>query len=455
VDDARNAAPHSNFRARLVTEGHTLFQSIGRSWPEPPIRKSCPDAQQLVPTLSDPRRRPTAGAWTRAARTASAATDAIEALTGILAEAVPALGSQGAAVLEQPGLACRAAWGVDPATLPPLPRPAPSGEDRAAGEYILLDRPERGTPWPSGADHIAVLPLRLRGVDLGSLALLFGPGDLPSKPVLEVATGFAALAALVLEADRLYEEAREARQARDHFLTALNHELRTPATAFILTADLLRGEPKGVLPDRLDRLLRDADAHVQQLIGVLRRVLDLGKLGSQANPESVDLLQPRDLVAELMRRAEPTARRKNLTLSLYLPRTLPPLQSDGSRLSRIILHLLGNAIKYTAQGGVEVRLERGMQPLSRPRPEPVLVVRVKDTGRGIPPGELERIFEPFAQVDEGARSDSVERGQGLGLPLARRLARSLGGDVQVESVLDGGTTATLVIPYRQRGNEES
>jgi signal transduction histidine kinase len=348
----------------------------------------------------------------------------------ILAEAVPALGARGAAVFQEEGGPCRAAWGIDPATLPPIPRPAAAGP-------------------------ITVLPLRLRGADVGELIFVFPEDIRPSEPVLEIASGFAALAALVLEGDRLYEEAREARQARDHFLTALNHELRTPATAFILTADLLRGERPGVLPDRLDRLLREADGHLQQLIGVLRRVLDLGKLGDKANAESADLLQPRELLAELMRRVEPTARRKSLTLSLYVPRVLPPVQTDRARLSRILLHLLGNAIKYTSKGGVEVRLERGMQSLSRPRPEPVLVVHVKDTGRGIPPHELERIFEPFAQVEEGARSDSVARGQGLGLPLARRLARSLGGEVRVESVLEGGTTATLVLPYRQRAFEEA
>lgn len=363
----------------------------------------------------------------------------------ILAEAVPALGARGAAIFQEGGGACRAAWGIDPATLPLISRPAPP----------LVERSDPASAWPAATGPIAILPLRLRGADVGEMILLFPEGTRPSEPVLEIASGFAALAALILEGDRLYEEAREARQARDHFLTALNHELRTPATAFILTADLLHGERPGVLPDRLDRLLREADGHLQQLIGVLRRVLDLGKLGDKANAESADLLQPRELLAELMRRVEPTARRKSLALSLYVPRVLPPLQTDRARLSRILLHLLGNAIKYTSTGGVEVRLERGMQPLSRPRPEPVLVVHVKDTGRGIPPHELERIFEPFAQVEEGARSDSVARGQGLGLPLARRLARSLGGEVRVESALESGTTATLILPYRQRAFEEA
>lgn len=404
-------------------------------------------------TLPTPRF--TVGAWTRAARIACSAPDAAEALAGLLEEAVPALGALGGAVLEGAEVVCRSVWGVDAAALQPLLEPGGAvrrgaAEAEAAQEAARRLRRAEDPSWLDGVEEILVLPLRVRGVPVGAMALLFAPGAAPSdRVVADLALGFAAVAALVLEGDRLYEEAREAHQARDHFLTALNHELRTPATAFVLTADLLASEPPSTLPAHVQRLLRDADAHLQQLLGVLRRVLDLGRLGDHANPERSELLRPRDLVADLMRRVEPTAKRKSLSLALYVPRNLPPLQSDGERVARILLHLLSNAIKYTAHGRVEVRLERTAHVLSRARPEPVLVVQVRDSGRGIPAGELERIFEPFAQVDEGARSDSVTRGQGLGLPLARRLARSLGGDVRLESQVGAGTTATLILPYHQ------
>jgi signal transduction histidine kinase len=386
---------------------------------------------------------PTAVPLARAVRLAASAPDADQALEAVLADAVQALGAVGGAVLESDGSACIAAWGCEAADLAPL-RDAVLREALAEpgrdGEPVHLYLPTA----VGGAGEALLLPLHARGAAVGSLLLLL-PGGPPPDP--ELAAGYAAVASLALDASRLAEEARTARQAQDHFLTALNHELRTPATAFALTADLLHSEPPGELPPRLERLLRDADTYLQQLIGVLRRVLDLGRLGDHANPERDDLLQPREAITEIMRRVEPAAARKQLTLRLYVPRSLPPLQTDGRRVSRILLHLLSNAIKYTTHGSVEVRVERDRETLTRARPEPVLLVRIRDSGCGIPPHEIERIFEPFAQVDEGARTDSFARGQGLGLPLARRLARTLGGDVRLESRLGVGTTATLVLPY--------
>jgi protein-histidine pros-kinase len=314
---------------------------------------------------------------------------------------------------------------------------------------LPLSRTATEPGWGSDFEHLLLVPLRARGLTAGTVALLYDASRAPSPDDCDQATVFAGLIALVRENDRLYEEARAAQQARDHFLTALNHEMRTPATAFILTADLIRSAVAN-LPPRVDRLLLDAESQVSLLVDVLRRVLDLGSIGENAADERSDIVQPRVVVADLMRRLEPTARRKNLTLALYTPRDLPPLQTDSNRFSRIVMHLLSNAIKYTAEGRVEVRLERTSHRLSRARTEPVLAIRVKDTGRGIPQQELQRIFEPFTQVEEGARTDSRNRGIGLGLPMARQLARTLGGDVTLESVQGRGTTASLILPYHQQ-----
>jgi signal transduction histidine kinase len=316
-------------------------------------------------------------------------------------------------------------------------------------EVLPLSRAAGEEGWGEPFHHLLLIPLRTRGLPVGAMVLLYGAEAAPAPEDCDAASVFGGLGALVLDNERLYEEARQAQQARDHFLTALNHEMRTPATAFVLLADLLGTEAAGTLPPRVERLIREATTHVTQLVDVLRRVLDLGKLGGATDPERTDIVQPREKVLELMRRLEPSAKRKNIALALYTPRTLPPLQTDAGRFSRILMQLLSNAIKYTAAGTVEVRLERAVQRLARGRSEPVLAVRVRDTGRGIPPEELQRIFEPFAQVDEGARTDSRTRGLGLGLPLARQLARGVGGEVAVESTLGSGTIATLYLPYHQ------
>jgi two-component system, chemotaxis family, sensor kinase CheA len=286
-------------------------------------------------------------------------------------------------------------------------------------------------------------PLSVRGVYVGEMALLLA-GE-PTETQVERLGPFQDAAALALELEELYEAARHAEQARDHFLTAIHHELRTPATALLLEAGALEaglfGEAPGPVLEAIERIER----HVDDLARVIGNVLDLARLETDASSANRDFLDLREMVLDLVRRVEPTARRKELEIAVYLPRNLPPLQTDPERVGRVLLHLLGNAVKYTAQGTLVVRLERVTRTTGERR-HPMVAVRVIDTGPGIPEGELERIFDPFAQVDEGPRTDSRTRGAGLGLSLSRKLARSLGGDVTLESRPGRGTTATLVIP---------
>lgn len=403
--------------------------------------------------MSD-RKYPVSPGWLRAADSATASFDVQESLSRLLSEVVGAVGARAGAAID-PDCAPRARWGCELEQLRELLEPGGAVRKAVARQEEWVDtalpfsRTAGEAGWGEGFDHILLVPLRARGLSVGTLALLYDSRRAPAPEDCDRAWVFAALIALVIENDRLYEEARAGQQARDHFLTALNHEMRTPATAFVLTADLIRSIAAETLPPRIDRLLQDAESQVSLLVEVLRRVLDLGSLGERPDADRTDLLQPRVVVADLMRRLEPTAKRKSLAMALYTPRDLPPLQTDVSRFSRILMHLLSNAIKYTSEGRVEVRLERTSHRLERGRSEPVLAVRVTDTGRGIPREQMERIFEPFTQVDEGARTDSRSRGLGLGLPLARQLARTLGGDVVLECGPGGGTTASLLLPYHQ------
>ncbi len=391
--------------------------------------------------------------WLRAVGYATAAPDTSEALLGLLEAAVPACRASAGAILDGDDGRCRAVWGCAADEIRallreggPVRRTMPWW-DPGSGEELQVPHASGASVGGGPLESLLPVPLRVRGIVSGTLLLLYRPEDRPDEDARENAHAFSALIALLLENDRLAEEARLALQARGHFLMALNHELRTPASALVLTADLLRSGAHGPLPEPVDSALLEAERHIHEMVGVLRRVLDLGELESHAAPERADILKPREAVTELLRKVEPTANRKQLSLTLYVPRVLPPLQTDASRFSRIILYLLANAIKYTAQGGIEVRLERTVRMSAPGRQEPILVVRVKDTGRGIPAEYLPRIFEPFTQVEEGARTDSRTRGLGLGLPLARQLARSLGGDIAIESAPGRGTLASVHIPY--------
>src|SRR5439155_23463681 len=152
-----------------------------------------------------------------------------------------------------------------------------------------------------------------------------------------------------------------------------------------------------------------------------------------------------------------------LHISIAIGTSLPRVRTDPTHLTQTLVNLNGNAIKYTPAGGISVRARLAgvlpSQPGHHRSPEdPALAARspdrrkiwialqVIDTGIGIAPSDLERIFDEFEQVNAGPRGDSVERGTGLGLAISRRLARLLGGDISVESQPGKGSTFTMWIP---------
>lgn len=370
--------------------------------------------------------------WMESVAAAGTVADAGAATAALLAEAAALAGATGAFVVISGERRPHATWGT-----------VPDGAEAllAPGRCVRLD---------DGAHALYAVALRARDAEVGLLALV-GEADawdagLAACPRLAL---LATVLALVVENDRLFEEARRARQARDHFLVAIHHELRTPATAVLLNTGLLRSGLVGTLPPRLQGAVEMLETDVQELVRVAGNVLDLGSLSAGVQPAGDELVRPREAVIEQLRRVEPAAKQKGLTLAVHLPRSLPVVQTDPERFGRILLHLFANAVKFTDEGRIDVYLERTTRPTPRGRREQVLMVRVVDTGRGMPVEEIERVFEPFAQVDEGARTESRRRGLGLGLTLANRLAASIGGSIALESEAGRGTTATFTLPWRR------
>lgn len=315
---------------------------------------------------------------------------------------------------------------------------APCGVVRAAAGCVEAEV----ASWGPCAD-VLCHPLEALGAAAGHLSLRF-PAGLPAgaqPPPVPLLT----LLAFLLETERLYEEAREARQEREHFLVALHHEVRTPATVLVLDADALRSGLFGPVSAEAEPVLERIEEQALALANILDQVAELGKLAARANPAHLDMVQPRDLVRQALLQAEPLARRKGLRLVLRAPAYLAPIQTDGVRLLRALAQLLSNAIRFSAAEG-EVAVSLSYRSAARRR-DAALEITVADRGEGIAPDQLDRILEPFGQVAEGARSNSAERGTGLGLALARRLVQSLGGDLHIESVLGLGTRATLRVPY--------
>jgi signal transduction histidine kinase len=260
------------------------------------------------------------------------------------------------------------------------------------------------------------------------------------------------------ELERLSTELLRANRAKSEFLANVSHELRTPLNAIVGFVDLLRDGVYGELAPRqvnpVDRIAASA-GHLRHLVD---QILDIAKMAAgrmEMHPEPVDL---RPFVIDVASEFEALISERGLNLSLAIGGSLPRVRTDPTHLRQIIVNLLGNAVKYTPTGGIAVRArvidERNTTRLpGEPSPAGApqgglawVALQIADSGIGIARGNLARVFEEFEQVNPGPRGDSMHRGTGLGLPISRRLARLLGGDITVESELGKGSTFTVWIP---------
>ena len=260
------------------------------------------------------------------------------------------------------------------------------------------------------------------------------------------------------ELERLSAELLRANRAKSEFLANVSHELRTPLNAIVGFVDLLRDGVYGELAPRqvnpVERIAASA-AHLRHLVD---QILDIAKMAAgrmEMHPEPVDL---RPFVIDVASEFEALIADRGLNLSLAIGGSLPRVRTDPTHLRQIIVNLLGNAVKYTPTGGIAVRArvvdERSSgQAVGAPSlvgapqgGQAWIALQIADSGIGIAPADLVRVFEEFEQVNAGPRGDSMHRGTGLGLPISRRLARLLGGDIAVESELGKGSTFTVWIP---------
>jgi signal transduction histidine kinase/ActR/RegA family two-component response regulator/HPt (histidine-containing phosphotransfer) domain-containing protein len=244
-------------------------------------------------------------------------------------------------------------------------------------------------------------------------------------------------------AQRARQAAERANEAKSRFLAVVSHELRTPLNGVIGVLQLL---DNGSLDTTQRRQLRTASASGDTLLALIDTILEYARL--EAGTETLEerdfrLDQVLTSAVDLMR---PQAEAKGIKLTLALRGDLAALvYGDPVRLNRVLLNLVGNAVKFTRQGEIEVDAEAASLDGTM-----VLRVAVRDTGIGIAPAVQERIFEDFRQAD-----DSIARrfgGTGLGLAISRRLAELMGGGLTVESAEGAGSTFRLTLQFgRARG----
>jgi len=247
---------------------------------------------------------------------------------------------------------------------------------------------------------------------------------------------------------RLEERAQqiaEANRAKSRFLANVSHELRTPLNAIVgynaLAIDGIYGE----LPAPLHGAQVRVKAAAEHLLALVDDVLDLSKIEvgrMEVDLETADIGALLDSVVTVI---DPIAAAKGVRIDVILGRNLPRITTDHRHVRQILLNLASNAIKFTERGSVTLvaRLGESSQP-------DTVRITVEDTGIGISPNDVGRIFDEFEQVRPSGRGDSLQRGTGLGLAIARKLARLLGGDIEVVSQEGIGSRFTLRLPVASR-----
>lgn len=309
------------------------------------------------------------------------------------------------------------------------------GDSRVGGSYLDADR----------VRSVICAPLLGRSGVLGALTAVrarassqvFGGADLR---LLERLAGNAAIA---VENARLLEAAEAASRAKSAFIATMSHELRTPLNGVLGNLELLEIGIYGELSKKQHATITRMQAATQQLRELIEEVLSFSRLESgriEVQLAETDLCL---IVREVSTIVSSLAREKGLAFSSECPQPGASLLTDPDKVRQILIYLAGNAVKFTAEGSVSLRLRVTER-------EALLIV--DDTGVGIAPENRQRLFQPFEQLDAGLSRQ--HEGAGLGLYLAGRYAELVGGRIEVQSEPGKGSQFTLALPRRQLGVRE-
>jgi two-component system cell cycle sensor histidine kinase PleC len=330
------------------------------------------------------------------------------------------------------------AWTGEPLTAEKLIERAPVPEQRFAFELVAETghtlRMHEDTTRERGRVVIGHDITELKG---HQLALEYRVEDLGrARKEAEHHAARATAMANLLNAEK--ERAEAASRSKSQFLANMSHELRTPLNAIIGFSEILKNETFGAMGhDRYRGYADDIHASGHHLLSLINDVLDMakieaGKYEPVLTPNAVD-----DLVHEVRRMIKGRMTEAGLTFSVDMPPAGLVAVFDRRAIKQVLINLLANAIRFTGAGG-SIGVSVATDPWG-------LVLRVVDTGIGIPREHLDRMLEPFEQM-----SSTTQRGQegtGLGLPLSKALVEAHGGQLTIDSIVGKGTEVTLRLPH--------
>lgn len=245
-------------------------------------------------------------------------------------------------------------------------------------------------------------------------------------------------------------ELARATRLKDEFLANMSHELRTPLNAILGMSESLQDEILGDINQRQRKALATIERSGKHLLDLINDILDLSKIEAGKLELTLNSVSVQGLCQTSLAVVQPMALKKQIQLNYTIPNHLGTIQVDERRLHQALLNLLSNAIKFTPEGGT-VTLEVSRQAGDRSDPPQCSIhwfsFAVTDTGIGIDPADLSKLFQPFVQIDSSLNRHYS--GTGLGLALVRRIAELHGGEVTVKSAVGHGSCFTLRIPEPQ------
>ena len=251
--------------------------------------------------------------------------------------------------------------------------------------------------------------------------------------------GTVAVYTDISELKQREQEAEEANRAKSQFLANMSHELRTPLNAVIGITEMLEEDANDLGQSDFVEPLQRISRAGKHLLNLINEILDLSKIEAGKLEFHIEDFDIAGLVGEVVATAQPFADANNNQLVVHCSEGLGIMRADLTRTRQIALNLLSNACKFTKDGEVSVDVRTEIDDAGE-----YVILEVKDTGIGMTPEQLDRLFEEFSQAD----SSTTRRfgGTGLGLAISRRLARMMGGDIEVESAPSLGSTFRTRLP---------